>query len=131
VYFLLGYAMYASLMAGLGAMVPNLREASQATCVVILPLIIPLFFINALIGQPGSTLSVVLSLFPLTSPVAMMTRLATGSVPWWQPFLAAVLQGLTALLIVKSVAGMFRAQYLLTGQAFNVKLFLKALVGKA
>lgn len=130
-FFLLGYAMYASLMAGLGAMVPNLREASQATFLVIMPLIIPMFFINTLIGQPNGTLSLILSFFPLTSPVAMMTRLAATSVPFWQPLLAALLQAGTAYLIVRSVAGMFRAQHLLAGQAFNYKLFLKALAGKA
>lgn len=129
-FFLLGYAMYASLMAGLGAMVPNLREASQATFVVIMPLIIPLFFINALIGQPNSGISLVLSFFPLTSPVAMMTRLAATNLPFWQPLLAALLQAATAYLIVKSVAGMFRAQTLLTGQSFNIKMFIKALAGK-
>ncbi len=130
-FFLLGYAMYASLMAGLGAMVPNLREASQATFLVIMPLIIPMFFVNTLIGQPNGTLSLILSFFPLTSPVAMMTRLAATSVPFWQPLLAALLQAGTAYIIVRSVAGMFRAQHLLAGQAFNYKLFLKALVGKA
>ena len=31
VFFLLGYAVYASLMAALGALVPNLKEGSQAT----------------------------------------------------------------------------------------------------
>jgi len=111
--------------------VPNLREASQATFLVIMPLIIPMFFINTLIGQPNGTLSLILSFFPLTSPVAMITRLAATSVPFWQPLLAAMLQALTAYIIVRSVAGMFRAQHLLTGQAFNYKLFLKALAGKA
>ena len=38
VFFSLGYAIYASLMAGLGALVPNLREASQAVFLVIWPL---------------------------------------------------------------------------------------------
>lgn len=130
-FFLLGYAMYASLMAGLGAMVPNLREASQVTFVIILPLIVPLFFINTLVGQPNGTLSMILSFFPLTSPVAMMTRLAATNLPFWQPLLAALLQAATAYLIVKSVAGMFRAQTLLTGQSFNIKLFIRALAGKA
>jgi ABC-2 type transport system permease protein len=36
VFFILGYAVYASLMAGLGALAPNLREASQATFVIML-----------------------------------------------------------------------------------------------
>ncbi|MCX7977360.1 MAG: hypothetical protein N2646_09835, partial [Bellilinea sp.] len=41
-YFILGYAIYASMMAWIGALAPNLREASQVTFMVALPLIIPL-----------------------------------------------------------------------------------------
>lgn len=130
-FFLLGYAIYASLMAGVGAMVPNLRESSQATFLVIFPLIIPLFFINTLIGQPNGPFSMALSFFPLTAPVAMLSRLAGAQVPWWQPALAALLCAGTAMLIVRAVAGMFRAQNLLSGQTFKARIFLKALIGKA
>jgi ABC-2 type transport system permease protein len=130
IFFLLGYAVYASLMAGLGALVPNLREASQATIYIILPLIIPMFLINVLIEEPHGMVAVILSLFPLTAPVVMMTRLSAGGVPWWQPILAAALVASTAVLIVRSVAGMFRAQALLSGQAFSAKIFFRALLGK-
>jgi ABC-2 type transport system permease protein len=130
VFFLLGYAVYASLMAGLGALVPNLKEASQATFVVIWPLLIPLFFFVALVEHPDEALATALSLFPLTAPVAMMTRLATGQVPWWQPAVAALLLGATAFLIVRAVAGMFRAQTLLSGQPFSTRRFLAALLGR-
>jgi len=130
IFFLLGYAVYASLMAGLGALVPNLREASQSTIVVIFPLIIPMFLINVLISDPHGAVSTIMSLFPLTAPVAMMTRLSAGGVPFWQPILAAVLLAGTALLVVRSVAGMFRAQTLLSGQSFNRKMFFRALMGK-
>lgn len=130
IFFLLGYAVYASLMAGLGALVPNLREASQSTIVVIFPLIIPMFLINVLISDPHGTISTVMSLFPLTAPVAMMTRLSAGGVPFWQPVVAALLLAATAVLVVRSVAGMFRAQVLLSGQSFNRRMFFKALLGK-
>lgn len=131
VYFILGYTIYAALMAGLGALVPNLREASQATFLIILPMIIPLIFISLLINRPDAALSIGLSLFPLTSPVAMMTRLAATPVPFWQLGLAALLQALTAVFIIRLVAGMFRAQNLLSGQPFSVKVFLQALAGKS
>jgi ABC-2 type transport system permease protein len=131
IFFLLGYAVYAALMAGLGALVPNLREASQATIVVVMPLIVPLILISVLIENSDGWLAVVLSLFPLTSPVAMMTRLAAGNVPIWQPILAAVLLAITAVIIVRAVAGMFRAQALLSGTGFNLKVFLAALIGRA
>jgi ABC-2 type transport system permease protein len=131
VFFLLGYAVYASLMAGLGAMAPNLREASQTTFVVMIPLLIPLFFASTVFAEdPHGPIATVLSIFPLTAPVAMMSRLASGGVPVWQPWLAAVLTLGTAVFIVRAVANMFRAQSLLAGRGFNVKVYLRALVGK-
>jgi ABC-2 type transport system permease protein len=126
-FFLLGYALYGSLMAGLGALVPNLREASQATTVIIIPMIIPLLFINNLIDDPNGSLSVILSLFPLTSPVTMMTRLSATQVPVWQPVLAAFLLVGTVYLAIRGVAGMFRAQNLLSGQPFKLGRFFREL----
>jgi ABC-2 type transport system permease protein len=131
IFFLLGYAVYASLMAGLGALVPNLREASQATILVIFPLIIPIFLLSVLINEPQGLLATVLSIFPLTAPVAMMTRLSAGDVPFWQTLLAAVLLALTALVVLRAVAGMFRAQTILSGQPFSRKLFFNSLFGKS
>ena len=131
VFFLLGYAVYASLMAGLGALAPNLREASQATFVITLPLIVPLFLSSSVFMQaPNGTIATVLSLFPLSAPVAMMARLSAGGVAWWQPLLAVVLLVGTAVLIVRAVAGMFRAQALLSGQGFKLRTYLQALAGK-
>lgn len=131
VFFVLGYAVYASLMAGLGALAPNLREASQVTFVIMIPLILPLFFSSTVfMSEPNGPIATGLSLFPLSTPVAMMARLAAGGVPWWQPPLAAVLLTLTAVFIVRAVAGMFRAQSLLSGQPIKVGNFLKALAGR-
>ncbi|MGA2503794.1 MAG: ABC transporter permease [Anaerolineales bacterium] len=131
VFFLLGYAVYASLMAGLGALAPNLREASQATFVITLPLIVPLFLASSVFMQaPNGMIAIVLSLFPLSAPVAMMARLSAGGVAWWQPWLAIALLAGTIFLIVRAVAGMFRAQALLSGQGFKFKTFLHALAGK-
>jgi ABC-2 type transport system permease protein len=130
IFFLLGYAVYASLMAGLGALVPNLREATQATIVVIFPLIIPIFLLSILINDPNGPIATILSIFPLTAPVAMMTRLSAGNVPLWQTSLSAILLVITALLVIRSVARMFRAQTILSGQPFSRKLFFSALLGR-
>jgi ABC-2 type transport system permease protein len=131
VFFLLGYAVYAALMAGLGALAPNLRETSQATFVIIIPLVIPLMLSNSVFMQePNGGIATALSLFPLSAPVAMMARLSVGGVPWWQAPLAAVLMALTAVLILRGVARMFRAQTLLSGQGFKLKTYFRALMGK-
>ncbi|MCS7011461.1 MAG: ABC transporter permease [Anaerolineales bacterium] len=131
IFFLLGYAVYASLMAGLGALAPNLREASQVTFVILLPLIVPLFFSNNVFASdPHGALATGLSLFPLSAPVAMMARLSMGGVAWWQPPLSALLLAATAVLIVRAVAGMFRAQVMLSGQPIKIKTYVQALMGK-
>lgn len=131
VFFLLGYAVYASLMAGLGALVPNLRESSQAVIVVIWPLILPMLLIMLFIESPNGPIPIAMSLFPLTSPVAMMTRLAAVNVPWWQLLVAVILLVATAILVVRGVARMFRAQTLLSGQPFSLRRFLRAFAGRA
>jgi len=131
-FFVLGYAVYASLMAGLGALAPNLREASQLTMVVMFPLMIPLFFSSTVfMTDPNGPIATGLSLFPLTAPVAIMARLSAGGVPGWQPPLTAFLLAGSAILIVRAVAGMFRAQALLSGQGIKIKTYLLALIGKA
>ena len=131
IFFIFGYGLYASEMAGVGALVPNLREASQATFVVIFPMIIPLFFISILIEEPNGTLATILSLIPWTASVTMMMRLAVGNVPLWQLLASSALLAVTAFLILRSVVRLFRAQTLLSGQPFNVKIYLNALLGRA
>lgn len=129
-FFLLGYALYASFMAGIGALVSNLREASQTTTLIIIPLIIPLLLLNIIVNDPNGSLSMFLSLFPLTAPVAMMARLSVVAVPIWQIILSAIILAISAFFAVKAIAGMFRAQTLITNQEFKFGFFIKALMGK-
>ncbi len=44
--------------------------------------------------------------------------------------MAVALLAATVVLVVRAVAGMFRAQTLLSGQAFSVKRFWGALLGR-
>jgi ABC-2 type transport system permease protein len=118
-YFVLGYLLYASMMAALGALAPNTREGNQFTFVILLPLIIPLWMANTFLNAPHGSLSVIMSLFPLTAPVAMMTRLATGGIPTWQPVVGLALLALTTYLVVLMAARFFRPDTLLSGAALQ------------
>ena len=131
VFFLLGYAIYASLMAGVGAVVPNIKEATQYSMVISAPIIASMMTFTAVIGNPDSGFAVVMSLIPLTSPIIMMTRLAAGAVPLWQLLLAVTLMIATVSWIVISVTRLFHAQVMLAGTPLKLKHFLKAFVGKA
>ena len=130
-FFTLGYMIYGSLMAGIGAMAPNIREGNQSSFILMLPLIFVLMNIYQLIDKPHGAFSVILSLFPLTSPVAMMTRISIGQVPLWQILLSILILVLFVILTIRAVANLFSSQTLLSGDKFNVQTFLKTLfVGK-
>jgi len=121
IYGLLGYAMYGAQMAGLGALAPDVKDASGASFIVLMPLIIVYLLLTAIMNAPDGLPALVLSLFPLTSPVGMIARMTQTTVPLWQAVLAAALQLLTATLIVRLVARLFRAQMLLSGQPISMK----------
>jgi ABC-2 type transport system permease protein len=95
-----------------------------------LPLTVPLFIITALVARPNGVPALIFSLFPLTSPTVMMLRMTLTPVPIWQLLLALLLLGVAALLVIRVVARMFRAQTLLSGQPFQLKQFFHALAGK-
>lgn len=130
IFFILGYLVYAAIMAGVGALVGTVKEASQATFIVILPILIPLLMVGAIINQPNAPMSVVLSLIPFTAPNTIMTRMAVTPVPLWQLLLAIILLIITVVLLIRAVSSMFRAQLLLTGKKFSLGLLIKALRGK-
>ena len=129
VFFVLSYALYGSLMAGLGALTSNPREASQSILLIIWPMLISFLYSPMLPIDPHGPLATGLSLFPLTAPLTMLARLVIGGVPWWQPWLAAALIAIAAVFVVRLVARMFHAQTLLTGQPFSARRYVRALLG--
>jgi ABC-2 type transport system permease protein len=49
-----------------------------------LPIVVPFWLIVPLMEAPNSVLSVALSFFPLTAPIALPIRAAFTDVPGWQ-----------------------------------------------
>jgi ABC-2 type transport system permease protein len=114
-YFVMGYFVYASMLAGLGALMPGSREAAQYTFIVIIPLIIPLYLNQAIAAEPNGLLATALSLFPMTAVIVMPMRLFSVDVPTWQVALSVVLLAGTVYLAITGAARVFRAQSLLSG----------------
>ncbi|HEY4720933.1 MAG TPA: ABC transporter permease [Anaerolineae bacterium] len=130
-YFVLGYLLYGSVFAALGALAPNTREGSQFTFIALLPLMLPLFLSNAFAQSPNDALPVVLSLFPLTSPTSMITRLSAASVPIEQLLIGLVLLAATTYLFVLLSARFFRADTLLSGDSLNFRRLIREFRQKA
>jgi ABC-2 type transport system permease protein len=77
-YLVLGFFLYATLFAAVGAAAASTEDAQRFTFPVILPLFIPIFLAEAIVGSPRGTMAVVLSWIPLTSPLVVPMRIGAG-----------------------------------------------------
>lgn len=124
VFFILGYLLYASLFAAIGAMTDNETDTQQFTFPVTAPLFITFLFAGFIISDPDSRLSVALSYFPLTSPVAMMLRIPFG-VSNWEILGSIVLLTATFAATVYLAANVFKRGVLQYGKAMGWKELFK------
>jgi ABC-2 type transport system permease protein len=122
-YALGGYALYATLMAGLGALAPNMESIRSWVFVITLPMLIPIYLWVILVNSPASPAAVALSLFPFSAPIAMLMRMTSATVPSWQIVASLVLVMITAVLMVWLMSRLFRVQTLLSGEAFSPRRF--------
>jgi ABC-2 type transport system permease protein len=128
IYFLGGYAIYGALLAGVGALAPDVKDSRSTNLMVMAPLILSYMFLIVITERPDSPLALFLSLFPLTSPIAIIGRMTVTAVPFWQSVLAVALQFLAAIFVIRLVARLFRAQHLLSGQPISPQSYLKTLL---
>lgn len=114
-FFVLGYFLFSSLFAAVGAMCSTDEEAQQTLMPVMMLVIIPIMFLAPVIEDPNGPLATWLSLFPFFSPILMFPRFMGGA-PLWQAGLSLVLVVLT-ILVVASVAGrIYRVGILMQGK---------------
>ena len=116
IYFLLGYLLFASIYASIGAIVSNMREGPQYAAVVTIPAAIPLWATAILAAAPDGGLAVGLSIFPLTAPLAMVMRSAITEVPLVQLVISIGLLVATIIFAMWIAGRLFRVNTLLSGQ---------------
>ena len=115
-YFLLGYLFIAGVYAAIGAVSNSMREGPQYAVLVTLPAMIPFYFATVFAETPNSALAVILSLFPLTAPLAMVQRLAVAEVPLVELLVSVGLLVLAAVGSIWLAGRLFRVNTLLAGQ---------------
>lgn len=115
-YFLAGYFIYACLFAAVGSAVDNEQDAQQLMFPVTMPIIIPIALIPMIMQNPDSVAAVVVSLFPLFSPILMIVRIASTQVPMWQIISSVVILILSFLSIIWLTAKIYRIGILMTGK---------------
>jgi ABC-2 type transport system permease protein len=97
-FFLLGYLLYSSVYAAVGAVITSEQEGQQLQFIILLPLILAVFMMGPVMRAPDSPIAVWTSMVPFFSPILMYVRIAIQPPPAWQ--IAASL-----LLLVATIAG--------------------------
>jgi ABC-2 type transport system permease protein len=125
VFFLLGYFLYSTMYAAVGAMVNSDEEAQQLQWPVILPLMLCAVFATAVIRDPNTPLAFWTSIFPFTAPIIMFVRVAVQMPPVWQILLSIILQLLAIWVMIWICARIYRVGILMYGKRPTLPEILK------
>ena len=129
-YFIGGYLLYASVLAGFGAAVNDPQDTQQFMMPIAVIMLFAFYagFYSAM--NPDGPLAVWCSFIPLTSPMVMMIRIPFG-VPLWQEALSVALLFGTALALSYLSGKIYRVGILMYGKKTSLKEMLKWLKYKA
>ena len=127
VYFVLGYLLFAILMAGIGSIGATARESQQLSVIVIIPAIIPIYAIGFIVANPEHIISQILTYFPFTAPTTVIMRLGIGEIPIWQLAVSMVLLVITIYLSLVLAAKIFRTFLLMYGKTPKMGEIVKML----
>ncbi len=94
-------------------------------------IVIPLFFVGAVIESPNSLFATALSLFPPSTPTIMMLRIALPpGPPLWQVLLSLLATGCFTILCVAVAGKIFRIGILSQGQTPSYARLIKWVFSK-
>lgn len=117
-FFILGYFLYAMVMAGLGALGTSQRETQQTAGMVSFGAFFPLVLMPVLLEFPNGGLARALSFIPFSAPTTMVLRVTSpgAEVPVLEIALSAAVILLTTWLTLKLCAKLFRYGLLIYGK---------------
>jgi ABC-2 type transport system permease protein len=119
----LGVALYLTMAGALGALVERQEEAGTAMAPLTMVLVA-----SYLVGQAAAdtTVGQVLAIFPLSSPLVMPPRIATGAASTAEMAVSLVLLVATLVLVGRVGATVYRRAIVRTGRRLRVREALRA-----
>ncbi len=124
-YFIGGYLFYSSLFAAVGSVVnEDPQEAQSLMLPIMMPIIFAFIIMTSNVQTPDSQIMVWASVIPFSSPIVMMSRIAS-SPPFWQ--IALSMASLIAGFIFTTwfAAKVYRTGILLYGKKASWKEMIK------
>ena len=130
VFFLLGFLIYAFLYGAIASTVSKLEDINTAvqpvTYLFLFGFMVVIFSMSS--GEVDNVLMQVCSYIPFTSPMAMFTRVAMSTVPWYETALSiGILLGSTVGIGVLA-AKIYRLGVLMYGNAPKIGSIIKTIL---
>ncbi len=126
-WFALGFMLYAFLFAAAAALVDKVTEVSTAIMPITTLLIVGyLLGVTVVTADPGGGWSIAVSMFPLTAPLTMPIRWASGEVPVYQLVMAMALTAGTSVLLVGVASSIYRRALIITGRRVKLRELIGA-----
>jgi ABC-2 type transport system permease protein len=117
IYMILFVIMTGAVMTALGSACNDNKDAQSLQFPAMIPVILPLFILVPVMGDPISSLATWLSLFPPFTPTLMTVRMATPvTIPLWQPYVGLLGVILFTALSIWIGGRIFRTGILMQGQ---------------
>ena len=124
-YFVIGFLLYATIFALIGAMVTTEKEAGQITVPLSMLLAIAIYLAFPVIRSPNSTYAFWVSMIPFFSPVTMLVRIITETPPFWQIALSLLIGVATIVFTIWLTARVYRVGMLMYGKRASIPEVLR------
>ncbi len=120
-WFLVGYAFYACAFAVAGALVPRQEELQSSMTPLTMVILVSFFLAFAVQSNPDGTLAQVTGFIPMTAPMTMPPRIATGDAATWEIVASFVITLGSAALLIPLAARIYSGGVLRTGSALKLR----------
>ena len=129
IFFLLGFLVYSFLFGAMASTVSKIEDLSSALMLIQIVFVIGFVASTSAMssGEVNSAFMKFLSLFPLTSPMAMFTRIAMSEVPGLEILLSVVFLIFATILIGYIAAKIYRVGVLMYGTKTTLRKIIKSI----
>jgi ABC-type Na+ efflux pump permease subunit len=126
IFFVIAYFVIASLMAGIGAAVNELREAQTLMTPLMMTVMIPWLLWMPITRNPNSMFSTVISFIPPVNSFAMLLRLtSTSPPPLWQVLVSMAIGFASVWAALWFATKIFRIGLLMFGKPPNLATLIR------
>lgn len=116
-FFVLGFLLYATMLAMLGSLVSRVEDANQVVTPVIFLIIAAFFMATFGMNAPDSTFITVMSYIPFFSPMLMLMRIGMLNIPMWEIALSILILVAAVGLFAMIGARIYRGGVLMYGKS--------------